>query len=171
MPREGHDCRIKCVIHKLLISIHVPREGHDGAVTLDGLAGQVISIHVPREGHDVVSRRYYAAVCLLISIHVPREGHDVTCDCIPFRIAISIHVPREGHDLVADILHYTGDISIHVPREGHDQVTLPRPSRFLPFQSTCPARGTTAVTLDGLAGQVISIHVPREGHDLFRVKH
>ncbi len=56
------------------ISIHVPREGHDGSVcsgrvmvllfqstcpargttieSLDGFRDPVISIHVPREGHD-----------------------------------------------------------------------------------------------------------------------
>ena len=34
----------------------------------------VISIHVPREGHDV--GRILSAVSQGISIHVPREGHD-----------------------------------------------------------------------------------------------
>ena len=60
----------------------------------------IISIHVPREGHD-----NYLATCTprqLISIHVPREGHDwvgaVVVDCW---CSISIHVPREGHDSVA----------------------------------------------------------------------
>ena len=33
------------------ISIHVPREGHDGVV-MSELRSEAISIHVPREGHD-----------------------------------------------------------------------------------------------------------------------
>ena len=33
------------------------------------------------------------------------------------------------------------------------------------FQSTCPARGTTALSVEKSNIRVISIHVPREGHD------
>ena len=39
------------------------------------------------------------------------------------------------------------DISIHVPREGHDFNIIQFYSNFFKFQSTCPARGTTADTL------------------------
>ena len=43
-------------------------------MTLNGLTSQIISIHVPREGHDdTLAPRIAAAT---ISIHVPREGHD-----------------------------------------------------------------------------------------------
>ena len=56
-------------------------------------------------------------------------------------------------------------ISIHVPREGHDGRTWHEFSSFLQFQSTCPARGTTAQACPIPALTVISIHVPREGHD------
>ena len=36
----------------MIISIHVPREGHDRADNV-GYWGRIwISIHVPREGHD-----------------------------------------------------------------------------------------------------------------------
>ena len=36
-----------------LISIHVPREGHDADTYHDNYLRFGISIHVPREGHDV----------------------------------------------------------------------------------------------------------------------
>ena len=57
---------------------------------------------------------------------------------------ISIHVPREGHD--ADKLGKLVDaaISIHVPREGHDTQSCTFWPNCAGFQSTCPARGTTA---------------------------
>ena len=120
MPREGHDtspslsprtwttflstCPVRGTTPELkailadreLISIHVPREGHD-----DQLAGIQavldISIHVPREGHD--RRAVRAAGGGDISIHVPREGHDLNlCGASHYPMTISIHVPREGHD-------------------------------------------------------------------------
>ena len=60
----------------------------------------------------------------------------------------------------------TAAISIHVPREGHDLTLMAILSSRLLFQSTCPARGTTAICKSFLAEAVrISIHVPREGHD------
>ena len=60
-------------------------------------------------------------------------------------LIISIHVPREGHDYYpSKSFDQVSRISIHVPREGHDtavkDVVLGAPV----FQSTCPARGTTA---------------------------
>ena len=75
MPREGHDRVFREVVEvSLVISIHVPREGHDFTKIID-ISQKLISIHVPREGHD-----YYVGdvdfTALNISIHVPREGHD-----------------------------------------------------------------------------------------------
>ena len=55
MPREGHDIVVLApAVTVCAISIHVPREGHDSALS-SVRARQVISIHVPREGHDYVS--------------------------------------------------------------------------------------------------------------------
>ena len=58
--------------------------------------------------------------------------------------------------------HY---ISIHVPREGHDHIILAKIINISQFQSTCPARGTTANDYYFETQFEISIHVPREGHD------
>ena len=54
-------------------------------------------------------------------------------------------MPREGHDwaLYTDT-NAKGNISIHVPREGHDLNQYNAEGDALTFQSTCPARGTTA---------------------------
>ena len=81
-----------------------------------------------------------------ISIHVPREGHDLdTAFSGVDQFAISIHVPREGHDqtYLADA-YRCRKISIHVPREGHDILEYAAQLHDDQFQSTCPARGTTA---------------------------
>ena len=56
------------------ISIHVPREGHDGLLVSSIMPTKQISIHVPREGHD--NLRVALHLEGGISIHVPREGHD-----------------------------------------------------------------------------------------------
>ena len=57
----------------------------------------LISIHVPREGHD------YSFHCYLQLFHVfqstcPARGTTVLCVSVLRRRYISIHVPREGHD-------------------------------------------------------------------------
>ena len=88
-----------------------------------------------------------------------------------------------------DAVKKAAEISIHVPREGHDLAETVPSMQTSPFQSTCPARGTTiAQTVSGVrtpnfnpraprgarrdtrgdyrAAAEISIHVPREGHDM-----
>ena len=52
MPREGHDPRRANAAKTVLISIHVPREGHDANYIAMLNKALNISIHVPREGHD-----------------------------------------------------------------------------------------------------------------------
>ena len=74
-------------------------------------------------------------------------------------------MPREGHDLrscAAALSH--ADFNPRAPR-GARRAACRRRWRRTPFQSTCPARGTTK-TFPGIAeAMAISIHVPREGHD------
>ena len=43
------------------ISIHVPREGHDGNGHYHAEAYRAISIHVPREGHDSKHAQFFRA--------------------------------------------------------------------------------------------------------------
>ena len=77
MPREGHDPEVRVSVSRtlnfnpraprgarrseygvlpdgMIISIHVPREGHDQPPELGVIGADAISIHVPREGHDDV---------------------------------------------------------------------------------------------------------------------
>ena len=183
MPREGHKFS-SWSIRSLSTHFnpHAPR-GARPAVQRYACPGNVISIHVPREGHDQIHamarrgargarqpRKLRSGAWNIISIHVPREGHD---DNIYLGIA-------------------QAEISIHVPREGHDGRCIPMSTARVIFQSTCPARGTTALAANarrfnpdfnpraprGARLQIfcvtvhcalISIHVPREGHDISRV--
>ena len=124
----------------------------------------VISIHVPREGHDV--GRILSAVSQGISIHVPREGHDTSTNgARSKKQRFQSTCPARGTTLQRAVFQRLYRISIHVPREGHDatksnttSVALyfnpraPRGARLdgrfvnvasFAFQSTCPARGTT----------------------------
>ena len=81
----------------------------------------LISIHVPREGHDAL---YVSMVDLFvpISIHVPREGHDVQKAlllCL-LRLGFQSTCPARGTTNQDDNHGTCRKISIHVPREGHD---------------------------------------------------
>ena len=144
MPREGHDpWRHSPVTSLSLFQSTCPARGTTppklGVVRTDA-----ISIHVPREGHDL-DTAFSGVDQFAISIHVPREGHDQTYLADAYRCRkISIHVPREGHDnmvLIRDIAR--PNFNPRAPRgarhQGHSETETETE-----FQSTCPARGTTA---------------------------
>ena len=126
-----------------LISIHVPREGHDADVLHYTGYKLPISIHVPREGHDPLG--LVAAVKgMAISIHVPREGHDGRADVDATTLAdFNPRAPRGARPLPGKTPYVARIISIHVPREGHDNHITDTTYCDGLFQSTCPARGTT----------------------------
>ena len=107
-----------------LISIHVPREGHDTLTQPPFFYNYIFQSTCPARG--TTFRPFVQTVAPLISIHVPREGHDLHLRIFPLSsFAISIHVPREGHDFdMSDCKVILYDISIHVPREGHDQLHI-----------------------------------------------
>ena len=187
MPREGHDIQLLTADRNSLISIHVPREGHDSHC-FPCPCPCYISIHVPREGHD---RRCPAGRAGIgnISIHVPREGHDQDrCGNAGQTDHFNPRAPRGARPPLDNNIGGTDNISIHVPREGHDYFFSKPIDIYALFQSTCPARGTTAQrTRSSICGadfnpraprgarpkdarsvlfdDPISIHVPREGHD------
>ncbi len=113
-PRSRHSHAVRGVI-----SIHVPREGHDKGDGDIQRARRAISIHVPREGHDYFW--LWDAYLRHISIHVPREGHDLSAPPLVCRLRhFNPRAPRGARRR----RHHTRlrriDISIHVPREGHD---------------------------------------------------
>ena len=98
-PRGARLARLKSRRTYPVISIHVPREGHDRFVTLGAKKYAYISIHVPREGHDVrvVKRQSKAGN---FNPRAPRGARQFDYIANLMSGEISIHVPREGHDLV-----------------------------------------------------------------------
>ena len=103
-----------------IISIHVPREGHDSDICHSMGGHGDISIHVPREGHDGLKRRPGRCTTRYFNPRAPRGARLPRGRSRPYRRNISIHVPREGHDHIPKQRELLYVISIHVPREGHD---------------------------------------------------
>ena len=147
-----------------LISIHVPREGHDGSRQLARRKQSAFQSTCPARGTtgDIYARGYWAR----FQSTCPARGTTKFSQISAPILAISIHVPREGHDDIGKRnAPAAALISIHVPREGHDGAGAAGSGARTAFQSTCPARGTTDIDGELVAVDAISIHVPREGHD------
>ena len=166
----------------------MPREGHDFVPSnLVAFTGD-ISIHVPREGHDLdaapqkTDEREFQSTC-------PARGTTPTTSATTEPTAnFNPRAPRGARRALCARRKCDRKISIHVPREGHDFVLFFKTNRYIIFQSTCPARGTTmhrrlilffTKNFNPRAPRGarrehqraknqkydISIHVPREGHD------
>ena len=102
----------------------------------------------------------------VISIHVPREGHD--CNTF-YTICTQRHfnprAPRGARlSIFAQHRNVFGNFNPRAPRGARHSTKNPLHC-WIAFQSTCPARGTTAPALIVHEQPLISIHVPREGHD------
>ena len=87
---------MRCIGMIGCISIHAPREGGDGQVSLPNGVERDFNPRPPRGGrrHDLLIHD----CAVTISIHAPREGGDLfgkSSDAVP---NISIHAPREGGD-------------------------------------------------------------------------
>ena len=187
MPREGHDFKIIGIASKdinfnpraprgarhyarewanrmFLISIHVPREGHDIYVAgrkitppkfqstcpARGTTIVISSARISRQNFNPRAPRGARPDAILQQKHhlrhfnprAPRGArlvYIIVCDTA----YISIHVPREGHDVNAPqaILTYI-NFNPRAPRGARRRVTMLY-SAGRSFQSTCPARGTT----------------------------
>ena len=143
----------------------MPREGHDHPSKKRLYFDRVISIHVPREGHDE-PRMSAIGVCSGFQSTCPARG---TTLCLGRADAdarnFNPRAPRGARRRGTGKTYGAFAISIHVPREGHDMLCQKLTVSVSPFQSTCPARGTTPPKLGVIGTDAISIHVPREGHD------
>ena len=74
-----------------------PARGTTVVILASGILQGIISIHVPREGHDT----YPSAVRLhavYFNPRAPRGARREVVDQYTVNKPISIHVPREGHD-------------------------------------------------------------------------
>ena len=77
MPREGHDFCCPSPLGPGWVFLSTCPVRGTTRRFLPRCETGVISIHVPREGHDYYQGNIdWASV---ISIHVPREGHDAAC--------------------------------------------------------------------------------------------
>ena len=124
-----------------IISIRVPREGHDYDVP-GAFAQKTISIRVPREGHDRSGDSTSLTHTLFLSA-CPGRGTTGQPRSRPVRKQISIRVPREGHDHRPHALAAVGEY----------------------FYPRAPGGARRRVGMCGEGMLFISIRVPREGHD------
>ena len=153
-----------------IISIHVPREGHDDAAK-SRVELVAISIHVPREGHDT-AYKFSKLVDTAFQSTCPARGTTIAADTGTTRHEhFNPRAPRGArHQYKWRTLQKT-TISIHVPREGHDASCIKTHNIFVDFNPRAPrgARPLEGGKRRGLKD--ISIHVPREGHDHARAAH
>ena len=147
----------------------MPREGHDLMAPIPVRFAMVISIHVPREGHDGWSRAKKNCCFTYFNPRAPRGARrqDNRQQIAPKKFQSTC--PARGTTLPGKTPYVARIISIHVPREGHDLLYSFIINTHNLFQSTCPARGTTYIARSQPGTLPISIHVPREGHDVYFV--
>ena len=152
---------------RLAISIHVPREGHDLPGVLWPPPALAISIHVPREGHDA-STTSTASTPSNFNPRAPR-GARRSPPSRPGRHAADFNprAPRgarrvsrqEGGVVVLDFNPRAPrgarqwrrssastrlNFNPRAPRGARPGAFFPTSTARIRFQSTCPARGTTA---------------------------
>ena len=167
VPREGHDCAalLSLGVESHLFQSTCPARGTTREAPGSAEVSTYFNPRAPRGARRCREQRKLLGVC--ISIHVPREGHDTTLPIPhiatdyfnpraprgarhihrPQRAAIGYfnpRAPRGARQITTLPVKSLPVISIHVPREGHDIPGSPMYFLLRTFQSTCPARGTTA---------------------------
>ena len=135
------------VVFESVISIHVPREGHDAE---NGYALLVDIDFNPRAPRGARPRGIYYILDIYKNFNprAPRGARPRRSCCPSPRRNFNPRAPRGARLCYYMYVRRGSNISIHVPREGHDGDSV-RPSRShrYAFQSTCPARGTTTISL------------------------
>ena len=148
-----------------MISIHVPREGHDGIINRPQQTQIKFQSTCPARGTTLI-RRIARISGNNFNPRAPRGARHFKPFCWPNGSHFNPRAPRGARRRPRQYHFSSAAISIHVPREGHDLTCPIAKLYFTIFQSTCPARGTTAPYVPSGTGRKISIHVPREGHDI-----
>ena len=122
----------------------MPREGHDSAELNVLYINCYFNPRAPRGARHrfildfLLAENYF-------NPRAPRGARQSTPENSPgCFIYFNPRAPRGARLRCEKHIGDAGVISIHVPREGHDQCTGQPPARRLEFQSTCPAKGTTA---------------------------
>ena len=128
---------------KLIISIHVPREGHDRLYLYADARYQTISIHVPREGHDR-PQMLPTAQRLLFQSTCPARGTTSSNPQTVNSIIFQSTCPARGTTKTATAGACTPKpFQSTCPARGTTMMMVTLSSVGSTFQSTCPARGTT----------------------------
>ena len=176
LPARGATSSPAGVAHRLIISIHAPREGSDRRACA---ATCSLSYFYPRSprGERHWRRLVYDQRLRFLST-LPARGATGIKQVDDIMRIISIHAPREGSDVLAvNGIGQLALISIHAPREGSDGLKVvsrivtnhfyprsPRGERQRShsgrqhppqFLSTLPARGAT---FDALQAFLYSSH-------------
>ena len=108
----------------------------------------------------------YEAAATPISIHVPREGHDPPSQTFRSLFGhFNPRAPRGARQLSSGSCARQAIFQSTCPARGTTAFCKDFARTGGEFQSTCPARGTTRCMLGDTSVLRISIHVPREGHD------
>ena len=164
MPRTGHDRLI--AHHWLFDNDFNPRAPYGARLNpfIPAWCPKLISIHVPRTGHDRPTRAIRGAY--RISIHVPRTGHDArarleaieaekfqsTC---PVRGTTMARAPRSSA---------WNDFNPRAPY-GARQKSSTSSRSATNFNPRAPYGARPESGIDWSKLSEISIHVPRTGHD------
>ena len=163
-PRGARPFSARLSSTVIIISIHVPREGHDGG-NPSTLTKGAISIHVPREGHDrgggdfsppakrfqstcpargtTLFSCYGAGQCAYFNPRAPRGARRRRV-CLNSRFRdFNPRAPRGARRCASSNHQVGGHFNPRAPR-GARQHHIAIRALTKVFQSTCPARGTTA---------------------------
>ena len=169
-PRSPHGERRplpRCAVPSMRISIHAPRTGSDGSLTIQTARPDAISIHAPRTGSDACRCRANCGAYKFQST-LPARGATRQHGVPKSSLSISIHAPRTGSDRRHQAHHQAPRrFQSTLPARGATAVVVLIDNGLSVFQSTLPARGATCfhVYCDTLF-HVISIHAPRTGSDI-----
>ena len=165
MPREGHDPTIPAATLPIAISIHVPREGHD-PIALRLLIGAIyFNPRAPRGARPIPGRRDIK-LNGDFNPRAPRGARRVTNRLITRILNFNPRAPRGARPISARQQNDAELFQSTCPARGTTAECGSTISARQQFQSTCPARGTTQTKHNQVVMRSISIHVPREGHDI-----
>ena len=145
-PRAPRGARLTVMIDEEAAGIFQSTCPARGTTVTDLISDlrKIISIHVPREGHDY-TRQYRRYHDTNFNPRAPRGARQYTVNKPEVVQTFQSTCPARGTTQANVFAVMMDEISIHVPREGHDVTAPIAPKPTSGFQSTCPARGTTHI--------------------------
>ena len=148
----------------MVISIHAPREGGDGRVTVSTRPPPYFNPRPPRGGRRqrvrLIARKFED-----FNPRPPRGGRQRGCQSQIAHGQFQSTPPARGATAPSFPSMYASPISIHAPREGGDRAGVAGDGSLL-ISIHAPREGGDPPKLDYFLDKLISIHAPREGGDL-----